>query len=104
MRQLPPIKCKVCGKEFIPRNGQSKVCGYECRIINQKQMHKAYRDRMYKEKVYTKPKKEPKPEPKVKPKSLAQLQNEAKEMGLTYGQYQLLKWKEQRDENRSSVL
>lgn len=75
--------CMVCGKPFIGKNVSAKLCSVECKKIRARQCEIA-RKSLEKEGG----KKAPIPKLKFKkPKSLAQVNREAREKGMTYGQY-----------------
>lgn len=63
--------CKNCNKEFKTVNPHAKYCCFECR------------QEFYKKN----PKPKPVAEKKVKKKSLAEINEEARKAGMTYGKY-----------------
>lgn len=68
----------MCGKAYIANNQASKLCSDDCRREQARRRDKERRERE-KEATYELELK--------KPKSLAQMNHEARERGMTYGQY-----------------
>ena len=63
--------CQYCGKEFISQNPHAKYCCEKCR------------------REYYKSKPKPVVENEVKKKTLAEINEEARNAGMTYGKYVL---------------
>lgn len=100
-RREHPIKvkvCEICGKEFEPANNNSKYCCYDCKIKGREKWRAENKDRIrqlshkragkyydgtYKSVEMKEPQKMPPPK-----KSLAEMAREAREHGMTYGQYE----------------
>ena len=103
------IKCECCGGEFVPRKKTSKYCSRECvnnarRGVNYNKPrerqcahcgamftagihNKVYCSKKCYVDINRKSKSKPKGK-KPKIKSIAQMQREAREHGMSYGQYE----------------
>ena len=49
MIKLKIKKCRVCSKDFMPKNSIQAVCGFECAKANKQQVNKEYRQKRYAE-------------------------------------------------------
>lgn len=67
-------KCEFCGNEFRPRNGNQIFCSISCR---KKQYNAAAFPQVPKE--------------KKKNEELVKINEEARKLGMSYGQYQAMK-------------
>ena len=79
------IKCGICGKEFEGA-GNRKYCSNECSHIAYTQQNK---ERWQREKG--KPRERNK-KPKKRKSQLDAINAEARKLGMTYGQYQAMKY------------
>lgn len=68
-------KCEFCGKEFRPRNGNQIFCSTVCR---KKQYNAVALPQV--------------PKPKKKNEELVKINEEARKLGMTYGQYQAMRY------------
>ena len=75
--------CEVCSKPYVADRRNARFCSNECYIIGHK---KRERDR-HREKMAAKAEKKA---AEAKKKPIWQLNEEARQLGLTYGQYQAL--------------
>lgn len=95
-------KCKVCGDTFFTNRSTQKYCSKECYAEARK---KKCADRYQKQKA--KREKQKKVEKKVKKTKytgeLAKYNDEAKQMGLTYGQYMIFLQTEKDREERKNA-
>lgn len=89
------MKYIICGKEFAPKNRGGmprKICSEECKKIRIRELNKKnYEKRIDEKKEYSKfyqtKKRIEKQMPKSKAKELTLIQQEAQQLGLSYGQY-----------------
>lgn len=89
------MKCIICGKEFTPTNRGGKkriVCSPECRKQHIRNLNKKGRKRLAEERreqhrEYALKKRIEKQMPKSTAAQLTQLQREAWEHGMSYGNY-----------------
>lgn len=84
-KQKETAKCIVCGKEFQKIRKTHYCCSKECSIKNDKAKQRA---RM---KKFNEKKQQNKVMASQKAKSLAEVNAEARKLGLTYGQYEMQK-------------
>lgn len=82
-KKLYELTCAVCGKTMVTNKPNKKACSDECKKIYSKKAQKEA-DERHKQKQ-----KEMLEEQKNKPKAhgLARFNEEARAMGMTYGQY-----------------
>lgn len=86
-KPLTERACKVCGKTFMPTNARHTLCGYECQqVVNRARYHRRSIAEQLAIEAAAKPAvKKEKPKRPLSP--LAQICAEAREKGLSYGQY-----------------
>lgn len=49
MTELPKIKCRICGKQFTPSNGNTKLCSEDCKKENKRIIARKYAEKRRKE-------------------------------------------------------
>lgn len=76
--------CKQCGKKFQAKTLRERYCCRECR-----DQARIERDRYY-ARIHKKKRKRSKPEPAKAYETIEEVQAKARELGLTYGQYEAL--------------
>lgn len=81
--QIPKI-CEVCGKQFVGIKRTAKYCSKPCREVAMKERH-----RILQAEKAEKAAREKENEKQKKP--IWQLNEEARKLGLTYGQYQAMR-------------
>lgn len=90
------MKCVICGKEFNPRHNGGKpqiVCSRECLYERKKQyQNQNYQHKKDLEKLAKRRKKLLEEQASRNYKSLDEMQKAAAELGLSYGQYEAMKW------------
>ena len=86
-------ECIICGKLYQPKSPNSNTCSDTCRKIRYKQMQEATNKRMKAkrntEKILKKIREQ---ELKDKLSPLAEKNKKARELGMTYGQYDAYLW------------
>lgn len=84
---LTERQCRVCGKTFMPTNGKHWICSYQCTLINEKARRngRTIAEQLAIEAAAKPAPKKEKPQRPLSP--LAQICAEAREKGLSYGQY-----------------
>ena len=71
--------CAVCGREFEKTHSRQTICSDECRTLKRKEyMRRNYKKRKLKANAKKR---------KSASKSIAEIQAEARNLGLSYGEY-----------------
>ena len=83
-------ECLECGRVYMAKRCDSATCSPECYKERNKKRNRItgaiYREKMRADRLLLV--EQPKPEPK-KPETIAEFDRKAREMGMTYGQYDL---------------
>lgn len=72
-----PIKCRICGKTFVPRGSTTVTCSDECRRENARRQREKWRK---KHRAVVKAN-------RIKGLSIGEVSKMAREAGMSYGQY-----------------
>ena len=72
--KFEPIKCKWCGKEFVPASCKNVFCSKECGYLHKKEVDKNRRKKVKEKK-------------KSNQELIIDVAREAKAHGMSYGQY-----------------
>lgn len=76
LSECEPIKCRICGKTFVPRGTTTVTCSDECSKENAKRKKIEWEKRRLMEESA-----------KLKRSSIGEINRMARDAGMTYGKY-----------------